>query len=135
MPPSTPLRARRPRTPRSRIGLHRGACDGIRTGAADADDDGYISVDDAYTYAFDEMRAAGAQQTPQRWLYGAEGDIVLAKNPSAVGTTPVGSIPTRRPGSDADRFGSIRSATNWRNLPVESAAVVEARTGGVRRCR
>ncbi len=25
------------------------------------------------------MRAAGAQQTPQRWLYGAEGDIVLAR--------------------------------------------------------
>jgi hypothetical protein len=67
---------------------------GIRTGAADIDDDGYISVDDAYAYAFDEMRAAGAQQTPQRWLYGAEGDIVLARNPAA---TRVGAIPTRRP--------------------------------------
>ena len=72
---------------------------GIRTGAADADDDGYISVDDAYAYAFDEMRAAGAQQTPQRWLYGAEGDIVLAKNPTATGTKLTGTIPTRRPGS------------------------------------
>ena len=70
---------------------------GIRTGAADTDDDGYISVDDAYSYAFDEMRAAGAQQTPQRWLYGAEGDIVLAKNPAATGTSD--SIPARRPSS------------------------------------
>ena len=67
---------------------------GIRTGAADTDDDGYISVDDAYAYAFDAMRAAGAQQTPQRWLYGAEGDIVLAKNPTA---TRVGAM--SRPGA------------------------------------
>ena len=46
---------------------------GIRTGAADGDGDGYISVDDAYAYAFERVREAGAQQTPQRWLYGAEG--------------------------------------------------------------
>jgi uncharacterized caspase-like protein len=56
---------------------------GIRTGAADSDNDGWITVDDAYAYAFGEMRAAGAQQTPQRWLYGAEGGIVLARNPTA----------------------------------------------------
>lgn len=56
---------------------------GIRTGAADADGDGYITVDDAYTYAFDEMRVSGAEQTPQRWLYGAEGSILLARNPAA----------------------------------------------------
>jgi uncharacterized caspase-like protein len=71
---------------------------GIRTGVADTDEDGYISVDDAYAYAFDAMRAAGAQQTPQRWLYGAEGDIVLAKSPTA---TQVGPIPTRRPASES----------------------------------
>jgi hypothetical protein len=62
---------------------------GIRTGAADRDNDGYISVDDAYTYAFDEMRVSGAEQTPQRWLYGAEGSILLARNPSA-SATPLG---------------------------------------------
>ena len=36
--------------------------------------DGYISVDDAYTYAFETVKRAGcSSQTPQRWLYGAEG--------------------------------------------------------------
>lgn len=55
---------------------------GIRTGAADSDGDGYITVDDAYTYAFDEMRVSGAEQTPQRWLYGAEGSILLARSPT-----------------------------------------------------
>ncbi len=55
--------------------------DGIRSGAADADQDGYISVDDAYTYAFDKVRESGTHQTPQRWLYGAEGSILLAHTP------------------------------------------------------
>lgn len=92
---------------------------GIRTGAADADDDGYISVDDAYAYAFDEMRAAGAQQTPQRWLYGAEGDIVLARNPTAA--TTVGATPTRRPdvlpASTASRSATTAfpSRSGWRS--------------------
>ena len=60
---------------------------GIATGEADVDSDGYISVDDAYSYAFERVRDTGAQQTPQRWLYGAEGSIVLARGPSTVGST------------------------------------------------
>lgn len=55
---------------------------GLRTGAADTDQDGYVSVDDAYTYVFDQVQAAGVAQTPQRWLYGAEGQILLARNPA-----------------------------------------------------
>ena len=55
---------------------------GLRTGAADTDRDGYVSVDDAYAYVFDQVQAVGAPQTPQRWLYGAEGQILLARNPA-----------------------------------------------------
>ncbi len=62
--------------------------DGIRSGNADLDRDGYISVDDAYGYAFDLVQSSGAQQTPQRWLYGAEGTILLARNPAGVTITP-----------------------------------------------
>lgn len=62
--------------------------DGIRTGAADLDRDGLISVDDAYTYAFDRLRSTDTHQTPQRWLYGAEGDIFLARSPAGVTITP-----------------------------------------------
>lgn len=84
---------------------------GVRTGVADTDHDGYISVDDAYAFAFDAMRAAGAQQTPQRWLYGAEGDIVLAKNPTA---SRVGAIPSGRPDRDSAGSGP-RPATTVRH--------------------
>ena len=33
---------------------------GLRTGAADTDHDGLVSVDEAYTYVFDQVKADGA---------------------------------------------------------------------------
>jgi hypothetical protein len=64
---------------------------GIRSGEADRDHDGYISVDDAYEYAFDRLREAGVAQTPQRSIYQAEGQILLARSPAGVpvDTTPL----------------------------------------------
>jgi hypothetical protein len=56
---------------------------GLRTGAADGDGDGYISVDDAYYYAYEEVMASGAGQTPQRYISGGEGTLWLARNPAA----------------------------------------------------
>ena len=53
---------------------------GLRTGEADSDHDGHVSVDDAYAYIFDQVQAVGAAQTPQRWLYGTEGQILLARS-------------------------------------------------------
>ena len=72
--------------------------DGIRTGRADADHDGHISVDDAYAYAFEQVRGSGTQQTPQRWLYGAEGSILLARVPSRADRPTPPSEPLTRPG-------------------------------------
>jgi outer membrane protein assembly factor BamB len=55
--------------------------DGLRTGNADRNGNGYISVEDAFTYAADQVKATGGEQNPQRWLFGAEGEIILARNP------------------------------------------------------
>jgi hypothetical protein len=41
-------------------------------------------------YVFDQVQSAGAAQTPQRWLYGAEGQILLARSPA-------GAAAVRRP--------------------------------------
>ncbi len=75
---------------------------GITSGEADADDDGYVSVDEAYSYAFEKIREAGGQQTPQRWLYGAEGSIVLARKPVEIGSTTRTTPPPPSPPSDED---------------------------------
>ena len=58
-----------------------GLVEGLRTGLADADGDGYVSLDEAYDFAYGHVRTCGADQTPQRWLYGGEGaSILLARN-------------------------------------------------------
>ena len=99
---------------------------GIRTGAADSDNDGWITVDDAYAYAFDEMRAAGAEQTPQRWLYGAEGGIVLARNPTAAAgsAAPPRNAPTPRP--SPDRYDDHAPRVDLRKRRRAYAAVAGA---------
>jgi hypothetical protein len=90
---------------------------GIRTGAADGNHDGYISVEDAYAYAFDQIRAADAKQTPQRWLYGAEGTILLARSPAGITMTPAalpeawrGALDSSHP---AIRLGAVTALGEW----------------------
>ena len=90
---------------------------GLRTGAADLDRDGHVSVDDAYAYVFDQVQAAGAAQTPQRWLYGAEGRIILARSPAGPVVIP-GPLPeSLRAGLDSPhpgiRIGAVTELGEW----------------------
>jgi hypothetical protein len=61
-----------------------GLVEGLRSGAADTNGDGYVSVDEAYAYAYDYVVRNGTSQTPQRWLSGGEGSIRLARSPAGV---------------------------------------------------
>lgn len=58
-----------------------GLGEGLRTGGADTNHDGYISVLDAHNYAYSYVKRTGVDQTPQSWLYGSEGQVWLARNP------------------------------------------------------
>ena len=90
---------------------------GLRTGAADTDHDGHVSVDDAYAYVFDQVQAAGAAQTPQRWLYGAEGRILLARSPAGPAITPAPLPESLRAGLDSPhpgiRIGAVNELGEW----------------------
>ena len=90
---------------------------GLRTGAADTDHDGHVSVDDAYAYVFDQVQAAGAAQTPQRWLYGAEGKILLARSPAGPAITPAPLPESLRAGLDSPhpgiRIGAVTELGEW----------------------
>lgn len=56
---------------------------GLRTGDADSDRDGLITVTDAYSYALRQVLQADAQQTPQPWLsLHGSGQTVLARSPA-----------------------------------------------------
>ncbi|MGQ0604554.1 MAG: hypothetical protein ACT4QE_22975, partial [Anaerolineales bacterium] len=54
--------------------------EGLQTGAADADRDGQITIDELYDYVFERVRAATPKQTPGKWTYKQQGDIVIAKS-------------------------------------------------------
>jgi uncharacterized caspase-like protein len=58
-----------------------GLVEGLRTGRADTDQDGYISVNDAYAYAYEYIRGMKVDQTPQLSSFQTEGQIWLARYP------------------------------------------------------
>lgn len=64
--------------------------EGIETGAADKNQTGIITVDELYDYVRSAMRKEAAnnpnvpKQTPQRWFFGLDGTMVVARNPRLV---------------------------------------------------
>jgi hypothetical protein len=55
--------------------------EGLRTGDADRDGDGLVSVDDLYGYVYDKVREATPHQTPEKKWGEVSGDFIIAKNP------------------------------------------------------
>jgi len=88
-----------------------GLVKGLRTGAADVGGDGYVSVDEAFDYAYSHVLSSGASQTPQRWLYGGEGAIMLARSPAGIAVTPAPLPETLAAGLDSPhpyiRIGAV----------------------------
>ena len=88
----------------------RALVEGLRTGAADLDHDGQISVDDLYEYVHQAVRAVTPNQTPSMQA-DVEGAIYIATRPPG---TAAGVGPAASPGfaSRSSRFD--RPATPWR---------------------
>jgi streptogramin lyase len=53
---------------------------GLRSGDADRDGDGMVTVTELYDYAYEAVRARDARQTPMLWTYGAEGGLLVAQS-------------------------------------------------------
>ncbi len=90
--------------------------EGLRTGAADANGRGYISVDDAYEYAYRKVQQSGAGQVPQRDSTG-EGTMVLARNPVGLIIHPAplpedlnAALDSAKP---AIRIGAVHALGDW----------------------
>lgn len=60
----------------------RAICDGIATGAADIDSDGWISLNDLFEYTAKEVSARYPLQTPQMSCFGLNRDIKLFRAPT-----------------------------------------------------
>ena len=57
--------------------------EGLRTGAADRDEDGLITIDELYDYVYEHVLNDTPKQTPGKWAFGQQGDIVIAHNAAA----------------------------------------------------
>lgn len=55
--------------------------DGLRSGAADTDGDGQITLDELYNYVYEQVVTHSPRQTPGKWSYRQQGEIVIARNP------------------------------------------------------
>ncbi|MBF8193077.1 caspase family protein, partial [Nonomuraea sp. K274] len=53
--------------------------EGLRTGEADRDQDGYVGIHELYDYIYDRVRAVMPAQTPGKWTFDVQGDLVIAR--------------------------------------------------------
>ena len=74
--------------------------EGIQTGKADIDADGQITVDELYDYTYEQVVHQTPRQTPGKWSYKEQGEIVLARAPSPTAT---GSRQVKIPELDVDQ--------------------------------
>ncbi|MFC4015030.1 caspase domain-containing protein [Nonomuraea purpurea] len=53
--------------------------EGLETGEADRDQDGYVGIHELYDYVFDRVRTVTPNQTPGKWTFDVQGDLVIAR--------------------------------------------------------
>jgi hypothetical protein len=58
--------------------------EGLRSGAADLDADGRITLDELYSYVYEQVVVRTPRQTPGKWSYRQQGELVIALNPRPV---------------------------------------------------
>jgi len=54
--------------------------EGLSSGEADRDQDGWVSINELFGYVTDKVRSLSRNQRPQMWTFGAQGDILLARS-------------------------------------------------------
>jgi hypothetical protein len=59
---------------------------GLETGEADRDQDGLVALDELYDYIYDAVRATTPNQTPGKWMFGVQGEMVIARRSHPVST-------------------------------------------------
>jgi len=63
--------------------------EGLRNGEADRGGDGWIAVDEWYDYAYERVLNQTPNQTPKKWEYNTQGELVIARNPKPRPVKPV----------------------------------------------
>ncbi|MGN6678882.1 MAG: caspase family protein [Streptosporangiaceae bacterium] len=86
--------------------------EGLESGDADRDQDGVVSLDELYDYIYDKVRATTPNQTPGKWAFGVQGELVIARR----------ALPVRQP---APLPAEVQEAIDSPLAAVRNAAVQE----------
>src|SRR5215203_2608421 len=55
--------------------------EGLKTGEADTNNDGNVTLDEWYDYTYTHVLATTPKQIPHKWSYRQQGDLIIARNP------------------------------------------------------
>ena len=103
--------------------------DGIRDGLADRDGDGYVGLAELYDYVYERVRSRTPHQTPSKWEYGLQGELVISRSPRRVvraAQLPPELVEIMRHPYSAARLGAITELTrlvDGDDLGLATAAV------------
>ena len=100
--------------------------EGLEKGAA-APEDEQITIDALYRYLFRRARSVGAPSTPQRFVQGGVGDLIVARNPLA-GAGQIDPATSAALESEDWRVAATAPLPNWRSSCVKTP-VRRARCG------
>jgi ABC-type amino acid transport substrate-binding protein len=81
--------------------------EGLETGEADRDQDGLVGLDELYDYIYDRVKEATPNQTPGKWMFGVQGELVIARRARPV-TTPAPLLPELQQ-AIASPFAAVRA--------------------------
>jgi Caspase domain/WD domain, G-beta repeat len=82
--------------------------EGLATGEADRDLDGYVGLDELYDYVYDRVREGTPHQTPGKWTFGVQGDLYIARRSRPVATAA--PLPLELQQAIGHPIPSVRSA-------------------------
>lgn len=57
--------------------------EGLKTGEADKDHDGKVSLDEWYDYCHSRITQKTPKQVPNKWTYRQQGEVIISRNPFA----------------------------------------------------
>ena len=100
---------------------------GLATGEADRDRDGWISVEELYDYAYDQVRATTPSQTPGKWVFDVQGELFVARSkiePEVEeATLPLGLLAAVKSPFAHVRTGAVQELAGLVDGPDEGVAV------------
>jgi uncharacterized caspase-like protein len=81
---------------------------GLRSGEADQDLDGLVSIGELYEFVHDRVRERTPSQSPQKWVFGMEGEVYVAQSSRQVEATQL--LPDELSRAARSEYVSVRQA-------------------------